>query len=117
MNPKTEMAQIEQELANLRASFAGMQRGATYLKNFFVVTLIGSLLVTAYSLLIMSIPGIGVGAIVALMSGAMIVGNRGNWIYLADWRLWGERRSYVEATETMIRERESRLAEIKRSQA
>jgi hypothetical protein len=109
----SEVAQIEHELDILRASYADLERGATYLRSFFVVVLVGALLAFAYSLVTMNIPGIGLGALIASMAGAIVVGNHAHWIYLMNMRRRGERIGRLDAIETMIRDREERLAAIR----
>ncbi len=116
MNRASEIAQIEHELENLRASYAAMQRGAVYMRNFFVVVLVGALLAAIYSLVTMNIPGIALGAVIAGMAGAITIGFKMNWIGLVGWGMRGVRVGYVEATEIMIRDREMRLAELKGTQ-
>jgi uncharacterized membrane protein len=100
MNPVSEIGTLEHELENLRASYASMQRGAMYLRSFFVAVLIGSLLVITYSLITMNIPVMGLGALIACVTGAIIVCNRRNWTSMADIRLWGARLSDLEAVES-----------------
>ena len=118
MDHTTEIARLERELENLRASYAAMQRGAIYLRNFFFAVLIGALVSAVYSVATATLAGIGVSALVALMAAAIIVGCRGNWIYLAgpSGPMEGGRQAngeaYVRMTETMIRDRERRLAEL-----
>ena len=112
MDHTPEIAQLERELENLRASYAAMQRGAIYLRNFFFAVLIGALVSGVYSVATATLAGIGVSALVALMAAAIIVGCRGNWIYLAGPSGPLEGGTYVRMTETMIRDRERRLAEL-----
>jgi len=50
MDPGSEIALLERELTNLRAGFASMQRGARYLSNFFLIVLIGAVIIIGYSL-------------------------------------------------------------------
>jgi hypothetical protein len=109
----SEIANIEHELEILRESHAELERGAIYLRRFFVVVLVGALLAFAYSLVTMNMPGIGLGALIALMAGAIIVGNHGVWIYLMNFRHEGERIGRLDAIEMMIRDREERLADIR----
>jgi hypothetical protein len=113
MNRASEIAQLEHELENLRASAAAMQRGAIYLRTFVGIVLVGAVLVAVYSLVTMIIPGIALGALVASMAGTILIGFRMNWIGLPGWGIKGQRMGYVEATEIMIRDRDRRLAELK----
>jgi hypothetical protein len=113
MNRASEIAQLEHELENLYASAAAMQRGATYLRTFVRVVLVGAVLVAIYSLVAMSVPGIAIGAIIASLAGAILIGFKMNWIGVPGWCIRGQRVGYVEATVIMIRDRESRLAELK----
>jgi hypothetical protein len=103
MNRASEIAQLEHELENLYASSAAMQRGTFYFRTF----------VPVYSLVIMSMPGIALGAIIASMAGAILIAFKMNWIGVLGWGIKGQRTGYVEATAIMIREREKRLAELK----
>jgi hypothetical protein len=113
MNRASEIAQLEHELENLYASVAAMQRGATYLRTFVGVVLVGALLAALYSLVTMNIPGIALGAIIASMAAAILIGFKMNGIGVTGWGIKGQRVGYVEATAMMIRDRESRLAELK----
>jgi hypothetical protein len=113
MSRASEIIQLEHELENLYASAAAMQRSAIYLRTFIGVVLIGAVLAAVYSLVTMSVPGIALGAIIASMAGAILIGFRMNWIGLPGWGTNGQRVGYVEATAIMIRDRESRLAELK----
>jgi hypothetical protein len=47
------------------------------------------------------------------MAAAILIGFRMNWNGVPGWGIKGQRVSYVEATAIMIRDRESRLAELK----
>jgi hypothetical protein len=113
MTRASEIVQLEHELENLYASAAAMQRGATYLRTFVGVVLVGAVLVAIYSLVTTSVPGIALGAIIASMAGAVLIGFKMNWIGVPGWGIKGQRVGYVEATVIMIRDRESRLAELK----
>jgi hypothetical protein len=113
MTRASEIAQLERELENLYASAAAMQRGATYLRTFVGVVLVGAVLAAIYSLVTMSVPGIALGVIIASMAGAVLIGFKMNWIGAPAWGIRGGRVGYVEATVIMIRDRESRLAELK----
>ncbi len=113
MNRASEIAQLEHELEILYASAATMRRGATYLRTFAGIVLVGAVLADVYSLVTMSVPGIALGTIIASMAAAILIGFRMNWIGVPGWGIKGQRVSYVEATAIMIRDRESRLAELK----
>jgi hypothetical protein len=113
MNRASEIAQLEHELENLYASSAAMQRGTFYFRTFVRIVLVGAVLVAVYSLVIMSMPGIALGAIIASMAGAILIAFKMNWIGVLGWGIEGQRTGYVEATAIMIREREKRLAELK----
>jgi hypothetical protein len=114
MNRASEAAQLEHELENLYASAAAMQRGTFYFRTFVSIVLVGALLAGAYSLATMIVPGIALSAIIASMAGAILIAFKMNWIGVLGWGMKGGRIGYVETTVIMIRDREKRLAELKR---
>ena len=89
MNRASEIAQLEHELENLQASYAAMQRGAIYLRTFVGIVLVGAVLAAVYSLVTVSIPGSALGAIIASMAGAILIGFKMNWIGMTGWTTWG----------------------------
>jgi hypothetical protein len=113
MSRASEIAQLEHELENLYASAAAMQRGAMYLRAFIGVVAVGAVIAAAYSLAIMSIPGSALGILIASMAGAILIGFKMNWIGMTGWGTELVRADYVATTQIMIRDRESRLAELK----